>query len=77
MTGRSHLEDFVAMTGASFDTRSSPHMVAGCGLVHLSSTRPCGDGVRWRVHYTRVVDDDEEMPAEDDRRNRGRGGFLR
>ncbi len=24
-----------------------------------------GDGVRWRVHYTRVVDEDEEMADED------------
>eukprot|EP00397_Hematodinium_sp_SG-2012_P042607 GEMP01047169.1.p1 GENE.GEMP01047169.1~~GEMP01047169.1.p1 ORF type:complete len:304 (+),score=22.55 GEMP01047169.1:106-912(+) len=33
---------------------------------HLASTRPVGDGVRWRVHYSRVVDEDEELPADED-----------
>lgn len=32
--------------------------------LHTSASRPVGDGVRWRVHYTRVTDDDEE-PADD------------
>merc|ERR1719329_1608490 len=27
---------------------------------HTHTTRPIGDGVRWRVHYTRVIDEDEE-----------------
>merc|ERR1740130_2068882 len=31
---------------------------------HIPASRPVGDGVRWRVHYTRVVDEDEELPAE-------------
>jgi len=31
---------------------------------HVQASRPVGDGVRWRVHYTRVVDEDEELPAE-------------
>lgn len=39
--------------------------------MHLHSTRPLGDGVRWRVHYTRVIDEDEDLPPEDD------GRFLR
>lgn len=30
---------------------------------HTQRTRPVGDGVRWRVHYTRVIDEDEEAPA--------------
>merc|ERR1719329_1571969 len=34
---------------------------------HTQASRPIGDGVRWRVHYTRVIDEDEELPAEDDR----------
>ena len=33
--------------------------------VHTQSSRPLGDGVKWRVHYTRVIDEDEEMPAQD------------
>jgi len=33
---------------------------------HTQSSRPIGDGVRWRVHYTRVIDEDEELPADDD-----------
>jgi len=41
---------------------------------HTASSRPVGDGVRWRVHYTRVVDEDEEL--NDDDQNR-RAGFLR
>lgn len=32
---------------------------------HTLASRPIGDGVRWRVHYTRVIDEDEELPAED------------
>jgi len=28
---------------------------------HTTISRPSGDGVRWRVHYTRVVDEDEEQ----------------
>jgi len=31
---------------------------------HTLASRPVGDGVRWRVHYTRVIDEDEELPAE-------------
>jgi palmitoyltransferase len=31
---------------------------------HIQASRPVGDGVRWRVHYTRVIDEDEELPAE-------------
>jgi len=31
---------------------------------HTLQSRPVGDGVRWRVHYTRVIDEDEELPAE-------------
>lgn len=34
--------------------------------VHTNASRPIGDGVRWRVHYTRVIDEDEELPAEGD-----------
>jgi palmitoyltransferase len=30
---------------------------------HTQKSRPVGDGVRWRVHYTRVIDEDEEAPA--------------
>jgi len=30
---------------------------------HTPPSRPVGDGVRWRVHYTRVIDEDEEVPA--------------
>merc|ERR1719262_1534954 len=33
--------------------------------VHTAESRPVGDGVRWRVHYTRVIDEDEELPADD------------
>mmetsp|Transcript_117471 Transcript_117471/g.328871 ORF Transcript_117471/g.328871 Transcript_117471/m.328871 type:complete len:294 (+) Transcript_117471:72-953(+) len=32
--------------------------------LHTQASRPVGDGVRWRVHYTRVVDEDEEVPAD-------------
>merc|ERR1719409_1754049 len=32
--------------------------------MHTRASRPIGDGVRWRVHYTRVIDEDEELPAE-------------
>merc|ERR1712083_856893 len=32
--------------------------------VHTQASRPIGDGVRWRVHYTRVIDEDEEVPNE-------------
>merc|ERR1719163_2559565 len=32
--------------------------------VHNQASRPIGDGVRWRVHYTRVIDEDEELPNE-------------
>eukprot|EP00928_Gymnodinium_smaydae_P078980 TRINITY_DN63018_c0_g1_i1.p1 TRINITY_DN63018_c0_g1~~TRINITY_DN63018_c0_g1_i1.p1 ORF type:complete len:282 (-),score=38.83 TRINITY_DN63018_c0_g1_i1:147-992(-) len=28
--------------------------------LHTQASRPIGDGVRWRVHYTRVLDEDEE-----------------
>mmetsp|Transcript_33997 Transcript_33997/g.85946 ORF Transcript_33997/g.85946 Transcript_33997/m.85946 type:complete len:285 (-) Transcript_33997:194-1048(-) len=30
--------------------------------MHTQASRPIGDGVRWRVHYTRVIDEDEECP---------------
>jgi len=33
---------------------------------HMQASRPVGDGVRWRVHYTRVIDEDEELPADED-----------
>lgn len=29
--------------------------------MHTQTSRPIGDGVRWRVHYTRVIDEDEEL----------------
>merc|ERR1719210_798392 len=32
--------------------------------LHTQASRPVGDGVRWRVHYTRVIDEDEELPNE-------------
>jgi len=32
--------------------------------LHTQASRPIGDGVRWRVHYTRVIDEDEEAGAE-------------
>jgi len=32
--------------------------------LHVQASRPVGDGVRWRVHYTRVIDEDEELPAD-------------
>lgn len=32
--------------------------------LHTQASRPIGDGVRWRVHYTRVIDEDEELPAD-------------
>jgi len=32
--------------------------------MHSQASRPIGDGVRWRVHYTRVIDEDEELPNE-------------
>lgn len=32
--------------------------------LHTQASRPVGDGVRWRVHYTRVIDEDEELPAD-------------
>jgi len=38
---------------------------------HTQASRPVGDGVRWRVHYARVIDEDEELPADEDQR-RGR-----
>merc|ERR1711988_354834 len=34
--------------------------------MHTHASRPIGDGVRWRVHYTRVIDEDEGLPAEQD-----------
>jgi len=34
--------------------------------MHTQVSRPIGDGVRWRVHYTRVIDEDEELPGDDD-----------
>jgi len=33
--------------------------------MHTQASRPVGDGVRWRVHYTRVIDEDEELPADE------------
>jgi len=30
--------------------------------MHTKASRPIGDGVRWRVHYTRIIDEDEELP---------------
>jgi len=44
--------------------------------LHTQASRPIGDGVRWRVHYTRIIDEDEEMPNEDDpgHANRAQGG---
>mmetsp|Transcript_73077 Transcript_73077/g.89650 ORF Transcript_73077/g.89650 Transcript_73077/m.89650 type:complete len:310 (+) Transcript_73077:82-1011(+) len=33
---------------------------------HTQASRPIGDGVRWRVHYTRVIDEDEELPADEE-----------
>jgi len=35
--------------------------------MHTQASRPIGDGVRWRVHYTRVIDEDEEMPSNEGR----------
>merc|ERR1712110_1093017 len=32
--------------------------------MHTQASRPIGDGVRWRVHYTCVIDEDEEQPAD-------------
>jgi len=32
--------------------------------LHTQASRPIGDGVRWRVHYTRAIDEDEELPAD-------------
>eukprot|EP00444_Apocalathium_aciculiferum_P004654 CAMPEP_0183407770 /NCGR_PEP_ID=MMETSP0370-20130417/17597_1 /TAXON_ID=268820 /ORGANISM="Peridinium aciculiferum, Strain PAER-2" /LENGTH=215 /DNA_ID=CAMNT_0025590179 /DNA_START=162 /DNA_END=809 /DNA_ORIENTATION=+ len=32
--------------------------------MHTQASRPIGDGVRWRVHYTRIIDEDEELPHE-------------
>jgi len=37
--------------------------------LHVPMSRPVGDGVRWRVHYTRVIDEDEELPADDEQPN--------
>jgi palmitoyltransferase len=37
--------------------------------LHVTNSRPVGDGVRWRVHYTRVIDEDEELPADEDQGN--------
>merc|ERR1719207_58951 len=34
--------------------------------MHTQASRPVGEGVRWRVHYTRVIDEDEELPADED-----------
>lgn len=31
--------------------------------MHVQASRPIGDGVRWRVQYTRVIDEDEELPS--------------
>jgi len=44
--------------------------------LHTQASRPIGDGVRWRVHYTRIVDEDEEVPGDDDPNNmaRAQGG---
>jgi len=33
--------------------------------MHTQASRPVGDGVRWRVHYTRIIDEDEELPANE------------
>jgi len=40
--------------------------------MHLPASRPVGDGVRWRVHYTRVIDEDEELPADEEGTGTGR-----
>jgi len=29
--------------------------------LHTPSSKPVGDGVRWRVHYTRVIDEEEDL----------------
>lgn len=42
--------------------------------MHTQASRPIGDGVRWRVHYTRVIDEDEELPADEDPRGSNRSG---
>merc|ERR1719311_1936649 len=42
--------------------------------LHTQASRPIGDGVRWRVHYTRVIDEDEELPADEG--NQGQTGRL-
>jgi hypothetical protein len=33
---------------------------------HTQASRPVGDGVRWRVHYARVIDEDDELLGDDD-----------
>eukprot|EP00421_Protoceratium_reticulatum_P067891 CAMPEP_0168429326 /NCGR_PEP_ID=MMETSP0228-20121227/37313_1 /TAXON_ID=133427 /ORGANISM="Protoceratium reticulatum, Strain CCCM 535 (=CCMP 1889)" /LENGTH=274 /DNA_ID=CAMNT_0008443409 /DNA_START=77 /DNA_END=899 /DNA_ORIENTATION=- len=47
--------------------------------MHTQASRPIGDGVRWRVHYTRVIDEDEESSCccqYDDNENNNDGiGF--
>lgn len=37
--------------------------------LHTKLSRPAGDGVRWRVHYSNVVDEDEELPHDDRHQN--------
>jgi len=32
--------------------------------MHTQASRPNGDGVRWRVHYTRVIDEDDEEGSQ-------------
>merc|ERR1719235_779431 len=44
--------------------------------MHTQASRPIGDGVRWRVHYTRVIDEDEELPADEDGGASQRQGLL-
>jgi palmitoyltransferase len=40
---------------------------------HTPTSRPIGDGVRWRVHYTKMIDEDEELPADEDSMSQTRG----
>merc|ERR1712224_228757 len=41
--------------------------------LHTPTSRPIGDGVRWRVHYTKMTDEDEELPADEDSMSQTRG----
>mmetsp|Transcript_8015 Transcript_8015/g.19284 ORF Transcript_8015/g.19284 Transcript_8015/m.19284 type:complete len:707 (+) Transcript_8015:488-2608(+) len=36
----------------------------------MPNSRPHGDGVRWRVHYTRLTDEDDELPEDDQPQHR-------